>query len=377
MRTAIALVVAASLTLASSLGAQQCGGTERWAVKMGADATAAQVDLQNPVTTSIHDLVLLVRPTLPSDDVTRAAPERTVRVVDGRLVKFKRESGKGGDSDFHLVISDATLLSSPGGPGSIPIPHSFIAEIPDANCVGGEHSTVATQSRFATQLGNVRTKFLQQFTTIKSGWNQVGGLPVRLTGVVFFDRQHNQVGRALNGLELHPLLDIVFNPPAILASATGTVLALVNPGFESGAQGWTSSPDVITTSADVAAHAGQGKAWLGGYGTAHTDRLSQQVTLPSAADAISLTFHLHIDTEEDNQAAYDKLFVRVRAADGTLLKRFKTFTNLNAADGFTLQSFDLTPYKGRTIVIELEAREDNGSSTSFVLDDFAIVVTSP
>jgi hypothetical protein len=202
-------------------------------------------------------------------------------------------------------------------------------------------------------------------------------MPVRITGVVFFDRQHNQVGRAPNGLELHPLLDIVFNPPGILASATGTVLALVNPGFENGAQGWTSTPDVITTSTNAAAHGGQGKAWLGGYGTPHTDRLSQQVALPTAADAISLTFYLHIDTEEQNQEPYDKLFVRVRAADGTLLKRFTTFTNLNAADGFTLQSFDLTPYKGRSIIIELEAREDSGSSTSFVLDDFAIVVTSP
>jgi hypothetical protein len=63
----------------------------------------------------------------------------------------------------------------------------------------------------------------------------------------------------------------------------------------------------------------------------------------------------------------------VRDADGTLLKTLKSFSNQDAAPGFALQSFDLSAYKGRTIIIELEAEEDARTVTSFVVDDFAIV----
>src|SRR6266478_6002816 len=82
----------------------QCGGQERWAVKMGADPGANNVDIKNPVSTTLHELVGLPRPQLPGDDLTRTSSETTVRVVDARLVKFKEETGKTGDSDFHLVI---------------------------------------------------------------------------------------------------------------------------------------------------------------------------------------------------------------------------------------------------------------------------------
>jgi hypothetical protein len=88
------------------------------------------------------------------------------------------------------VISDETFLFSPGGARSQPSPHSVIAEIPDPACVGGRHGTVVTPSRFETQLAAVREKFLQQFPSITSGWNDAEGVPVRLTGVVLFDRPH-------------------------------------------------------------------------------------------------------------------------------------------------------------------------------------------
>jgi len=325
--------------------------------------------------------VLLPRPTIPPGEDTRTSSEMTVRVVDARLVKFKQETGKTGDADFHLVISDETLLFSQGGMTQPPSPHSVIAEIPDPACIGGRHGTVQPPSHFQAQLENVRAKFLQQFPNVHSGWNDAAGVPVRLTGIGFFDKPHGQVGRALNGLELHPLLDIEFNPtsPAVVTTPTPTTtpasaaVALANPTFEQGAVGWTASADVITTSSGEAAHSGEWKAWLGGYGTAHKDKLAQTVTLPATASTISLTFYLHIDSEEDNSTAFDKLRVRVRDADGTLLKTLKSFSNQDAAPGFALQSFDLSAYKGRTIIIELEAQEDARTVTSFVVDDFAIV----
>jgi hypothetical protein len=299
-----------------------------------------------------------------------------VWIVDGRLVKFKKETGKTGDSDYHLVISDETLLYSPGGSGTQVSPHSLVAEIPDPNCVGGRYGAVTTPSIFATQLQDVQHKLFQQFPNIHPGWNDGGGIPVRLTGVGFYDRDHDQTGRSLHGLELHPLLNIEFNPVPVTPPAGATV-ALGNPMFENGNSSWTTTADVITNNANEPARSGQWKAWLGGYGTAHTDKLSQQVTLPAAADAISLTFYLHIDTEEESQQVYDRLRVRVRKTNGDLLSTLKTYSNLNAATGYELQSLDLTPFMGRTIRISLEATEDSGSITSFVADDFAIRVEGP
>src|SRR5262249_32662393 len=37
-------------------------------------------------------------------------------------------------------------------------------------------------------------------------------IPVQVTGIGFFDFAHNQHGAAPNVIELHPILDIVFNP---------------------------------------------------------------------------------------------------------------------------------------------------------------------
>jgi hypothetical protein len=124
------------------------------------------------------------------------------------------------------------------------------------------------------------------------------------------------------------------------------------------------------------AHSGTFKAWLGGYGTAHTDRLSQQVTLPPSVTAVSLTFYLHIATEEQTTTrAFDKLRVQVRNANGHIMT-LPTFSNLEAAAGYSLKTLDLTPFRGQTIWIQLEAVEDSGSATSCVVDDFAIVIES-
>lgn len=373
MRRMFAMVSGAML-LVVHVAMAQCGGDERWAVKMGADPSASQVQVQSPQPTSLHDLVNLTRPQIPTDDVTRMPSEQSVWVIDAHLVKFKQETGKTGDSDFHLVISDETLLYSAGGAGSPTSPHSVIAEIPDPACVGGRNGSVTGPSQFEAQLEAVRAIFTQKFPSIGSGWNDAGGISVRLTGVAFFDRPHGQVGRALNGLELHPLLAIEFNPASSGILPPAGEATLTNPGFENASEGWTATSGVITTKSDQPAHGGTAKAWLGGYGDSHTDKLSQQVALPAAASGISLSFFLHIDTEEENPAAVDKLTVRIRDSSGQLLRTLKTFSNLNAAAGFTRQTLDLTAFRGKTVRIEFEANEDSRLSTSFVLDDFTLAV---
>ena len=88
--------------------AAQCGGVERWPVKVGSDNAASAIST-TPVLTLLHDLISLPRPSLPSDDFTRTAAEREVRTVEGRLRKFKLESGRSGDQDYHLVITVQTF----------------------------------------------------------------------------------------------------------------------------------------------------------------------------------------------------------------------------------------------------------------------------
>jgi hypothetical protein len=98
------------------------------------------------------------------------------------------------------------------------------------------------------------------------------------------------------------------------------------------------------------------------YGETHTDRLSQQVTLPASASGISLQFQLHISTAEDVLQAFDKLRVRVRVrnANRQLFTSLKVYSNLHAVPGVGLQTLSLTQFKGRTIRIEFVAEEDNG-----------------
>jgi hypothetical protein len=371
VRRMVLLLAAISAILCPPLSAQQqCGGVERWPVKVGSDSRAGEVGVSNRVPITLHDLVNLPRPQLPSDDNTRLDEERTVYSIQGRLLKFKPETGKTGDRDYHLVITDDTLQFTPGGASSTPSLHSFIAEIVRPECVPGRNGDPSTQSRFQAQLATVLAAFEQHFPNITGGWNDAGGIPVQIAGVGFFDRPHGQTGRALNGIEIHPILDISLGETSPAAPAS----LLQNEGFESGAQDWVTSAAVITNDTAEPARTGNWKAWLGGYGTPHTDTIYQQVSIPASAASASLSFYLHVSTEEQGSQDFDTLRVQVRSATGQFRKTLATYSNRHAAGGFQVKVLDLMDYRGQTIRIHFEGREDNGSLTSFVLDDIALVI---
>ncbi|MFD3589416.1 M4 family metallopeptidase [Streptomyces sp. NPDC058683] len=149
-------------------------------------------------------------------------------------------------------------------------------------------------------------------------------------------------------------------------SCTATQL-LGNAGFESGNTTWTATSGVITNDTDQAAHAGSYKAWLDGYGSTHTDTLSQSVTIPSGCTSTTFTFYLHIDTAETTTSTqYDKLTV---AAGSTTLA---TYSNLNAASGYVQKSFSLGSFAGSTVTLKFTGVEDSSLQTSFVVDDTAV-----
>ncbi|WP_078891175.1 protease pro-enzyme activation domain-containing protein [Streptomyces sp. NRRL S-350] len=142
-----------------------------------------------------------------------------------------------------------------------------------------------------------------------------------------------------------------------------------NGGFETGsASPWTASSGVVDNSSSQAAHSGSWKAWMDGYGSAHTDTMSQTVSIPAGCTSAKLTFWLHIDTAESGSTAYDKLTVQ---ANSTTLA---TYSNANAAAGYVQRTLDLTSFAGQTVTIKFTGTEDSSQQTSFVIDDVAVNV---
>ncbi len=144
---------------------------------------------------------------------------------------------------------------------------------------------------------------------------------------------------------------------------------LGNPGFETGtAAPWSASSGVVDSSASQAAHAGSWKAWLNGYGTTHTDTLSQSVAIPAGC-AATLSFYLHVDSAETTTSTqYDKL--TVKAGTTTLA----TYSNLNKATGYSLKSINVSSFAGQTVTISFTGTEDSSLQTSFVIDDTALTL---
>lgn len=162
-------------------------GVERWSVKTGTDPDAPSVHIRGPAKETVEYLTSLPKQSyLPSDN--RLGPtETTEYVVDATLVGYKLES----DSDYHLVIQ--------GSNGQ-----TMIAEIPAPTCVG-------SNSPFAAEIKNARDEFDSAYHATTK-YKRVS-VPVRVRGIGYFDFDHRQTGLSkTNAIELHPLLDILFNP---------------------------------------------------------------------------------------------------------------------------------------------------------------------
>src|SRR5215813_4524703 len=96
------LVVAGVLAFPSAPFAQ-CG-VERWSVKTGTDPDAGLVNLNSSSSTTISSMRARLAPS-PIPPNNRVSPaETTDWVITATLTQYKLE----GDSDYHLVLSDAS-----------------------------------------------------------------------------------------------------------------------------------------------------------------------------------------------------------------------------------------------------------------------------
>jgi hypothetical protein len=163
----------------------QCG-VERWSVKTGTDPDAGLVNLSSSTNTVIPTMTSWTAPSpIPANN--RVAPYETTQwVLNATLTQYKLET----DSDYHLVLTDSSG-------------NTMIAEIPSPACVG-------SGSPFLPGIQRSRSEFDAVYAP--TGNFQPANVPVQIRGVGMFDFLHGQTGVAPNGIEVHPVLDIVFNP---------------------------------------------------------------------------------------------------------------------------------------------------------------------
>ncbi len=190
----VVLSVTALLLFAVSELHAACG-VERWSVKTGTDPNAPSVNLSSYISSTIYNFHQSTRPSsLPSNG--RVSPRETTQYrLSGTLTKYVREN----DSDYHLVIKD--------GSG-----RTMIIELPATNCVGAG-------SPFGPGIARARNQFDARFTATTSF--KTTSTPVTIKGIGFWDYIHGQTGVAPNGIEVHPVLDIVFGTAATSVAVEG------------------------------------------------------------------------------------------------------------------------------------------------------------
>jgi PKD repeat protein len=158
------------------------------------------------------------------------------------------------------------------------------------------------------------------------------------------------------------------------APSTCTASQLIgNPGFETGtASPWTATSGVVSNSSSEPAHSGSWDAWIDGYSSAHTDTLSQSVTIPTGCNTSTLSFWLHVDTGHTSTSVIDTLKVQLLGSSGTVLTTLATYSNLDANTGYLQKSFNVGAYAGQTVTLKLTGVQANSVQTSFVTDDYTL-----
>ena len=175
--------------------------------------------------------------------------------------------------------------------------------------------------------------------------------------------------------------------PYAFSTNNATSEYLLNPSFEWSAVGpddWTVTPNVFNPGSPADAHDGSNWMWLCGYGTTHVDSMYQTVALPSTLSSASLSFWVKISSADNSGVPHDLLKVQVRDTSGVVLGTLATLSNVDQtgtasstshAGIYVQKSYDLLPYKGKTVQIYLEGSEDASLVTDFEVDDFHLTGT--
>jgi hypothetical protein len=413
-------------------------GVERWAIKTGTDADAGKITLQSTSNSTIAALTSLPAPSsLPSNN--RVQPtETTVFRLQATLTEYKLETDSDyhlvlSDGSGHTMIAE---IPDPPCVGSgSPLASSIQKARSEFDAKYTPTSSFKTANVPVTITGvgffdflhgqtGVAPNGIELHAVVDVQFGSGGGGSVSVTNP---GDQTGTVGTAASvqvlasdtaggtlaysasglpaGLSINKTNGLISGTPTTAGTSTVTVTAtdstgpsgsatfhwtvnpaggggcttaqlLGNPGFETGsASPWATSSGVVSNSSSEPPHSGSYDAWLDGYGSAHTDTLSQPVTLPSGCTNYSLSYWLHVDTAEPTTTAYDTLTVQVLNGSGSVLATAASYSNKDAASGYVQHSADLSAYAGQTITVKFTGAEDSVKQTSFVLDDIALNIS--
>jgi hypothetical protein len=163
-------------------GALSCG-VERWPVKTLTDADAARISL-GPASTTIRALDQRPGHCNGGPNSSRPYPEELqVYTVIGRILLARLED----DDDYHLALLDPESGDT------------IVTEVAHPGCASpfSPGTLLLEQAR-------------AQFESFRAGrsLDSLRGQLVTVTGVGFYDFDHNQTGRSPNCIELHPVLSL-------------------------------------------------------------------------------------------------------------------------------------------------------------------------
>jgi Zn-dependent metalloprotease len=251
----------------------------------------------------------------------------------------------------------------------------LLAEGTGSKTIGGRpHSSTACNGAALTGIGRnpaaaiwyrALTAYWTSTTTYAQAANGMVKAAMDLYGVA--STQCAATVNAWKGVNVTPTATCgTTAPPPI-----GTNL-LANPGFESGATGWSRTGATITDETAATPRSGRFYAWLDGYGIAHTDWVSQPVTIPAAAGA-TLSFYLKVTSAETATTARDTL--RVQVLSGNTTATVATYSNLDKGTGYVARSVSLAGYTGTTVTVRFLGVENSSAATSFLIDDTSLTTS--
>ena len=152
-------------------------GVERWDIKTLNDSLSVKIEFKNIIYSNVKDLNLIQRPYNIKNNTSRLSFEFNVFLIKCKVLEYLKQD----DGDYHLIVSD---IKNPE--------FKMIVEI--------------IMPKYGNKI------YYKEFKHVRDFFNKLKRKIINynfeITGVGFFDLIHNQKGKALNYLELHPVLSI-------------------------------------------------------------------------------------------------------------------------------------------------------------------------
>ncbi|MGB7815194.1 MAG: Ig-like domain-containing protein, partial [Methylotenera sp.] len=232
----------------------------------------------------------------------------------------------------------------------------------------GSKGTLTFSATAVDDKGVVKVEFLLDNALV--GTTTLAPYSMTYDSLMQDDGNHTLVAKATDTSGQYTKATMTFN------IANGQLVR--NGSFEKGyGVGWSNTTGMqIGTILGQTAYDGTKMAKFCGTGSQMSVSLYQSVAIPANASQATLSYALHIESKETSGSARDTFAVQILNSSGAILKTLTTYSNLNAATGYKVFSFDLSEYKGQTIQLYVKGAEDAALATGFILDKVNLMITS-